>query len=217
MSASESAKKRERPTQYVNNPSSSQTENVVHLYVWVCIPKFTRIKSFTPLFGLFSDLIENSIIRAEHSGLPADRDHPGFNVTVNRQALDEAVKNSEQREMLDPFITWMIEQQWCSEAQTEPVVGEGAPAEQNLGVAALESVQQTVVPPGMTAVAMSPDRSCELKTQIETARLRTLESEMRAAQAQERAAEAEAQAAEAAAKAKKSSSEGRKTNNSQSK
>jgi hypothetical protein len=233
MPASGSAKKqrdmkRERPTMYVKNPSSSQTEHVVHLYVWECIPKFTRSKSFTPLFRLFAGLIENGIIHAAHSGLPADENHPGFNVTVNRQALDEAVKSSEQREMLDPFITWMLEQQWCSEAQTAPVVGEGAPAEQNLGVAAFESVQQTVVPPivqqtvvppivqqtvvppivqqtvvppVITAAALSPDRSCELKTQIETARLRTLESEMRAAQAQERAAEAEAQAAEAAAKA----------------
>ena len=229
MPASGSAKtprdtKRKRPTRYTENPNSSHTENVVHLYVWKCIPKHTRLESFTPLFRLFAGLIENGIVHAALSGLHADEDHPGFNVTVNRRALDEAVRSSEKREILEPFIAWMLEQQWCSEAQTAPVVGEGAPAEQNLGVAAPESVQQkveppvvhqtvvppqqtivpplqTVVPPVITAVAMSPDRSCELKTQIETARLRTLESEMRAAQAQERAAEAEAQAAEAAAKA----------------
>jgi hypothetical protein len=229
--------KRKRPILYTENPQSSHTKNVVHLYVWKCLPKHTRHESFTPLFDLFPHLIENGTVHAALSGLLADEDHPGFNVTVNRRALDEAVKSPEKREMLEPFITWMLEQQWCSEAQTAPVVGEGAPAEQNLGVAAFESVQQTVVPPivqqtvvppivqqtvvppivqhtaqspavqqtvvppVITAVAMSPDRSCELKTQIETARLRTLESEMRAAQAQERAAEAEAQAAEAAAKA----------------
>lgn len=172
-------------------PDDTDISNIVHFY------KFkTNEKQVIHLFAQVNIMARNKTLLIELSKTTAGVDHPGFDVTVDQQALNAVLRTS-QVKILPIFCAWMLQQEWCKTAPVAENLGGPVVLPVPVSIPGPEAViGQQVVTPGPA----STDDHTKIMAQIEAERRKVLESQLRTAQAEANAAEAVAKAAEATAK-----------------